>query len=59
MFTDSVSYIDNDGNDDNLNNTCICDYLDSQLFTRINSSQGNFSIYYMNSRSLCRYFFDV
>ena len=57
MFTDFLSSVDDDGNNDRVNNTC--DYFDSQQFNSINSSPGNFSIYYMNSRSLCRHFFDI
>ena len=56
MFTNSASYTDDDRNDDNLNNTC--DYLDLTIQFYY-SSQGNFSIYDMNSRSLCRHLFDV
>ncbi len=58
MFTDFARDADDDGNDDYLNKTC--NYFDSQEFNSIHfSSPGNFSIYYMNSRSLCRHFFDI
>ena len=52
MFSDD----DNDDDDDPI----ICAYLDSNEFNTLTAfSPGNFSIYYMNARSLCRHFFSI
>ena len=53
------------GTDGNLNDDAFvmnsfCDYFDSNDFNNLNLSQeGQFSIFYMNSRSLCRHFYDI
>ena len=55
---DFVDILSSD-NDDALNDD-QCAYFESNEFNDLNiSTPGNFSIFYMNSRSLCRHFFDI
>ena len=36
-----------------------CSYYDTDDFNQVNNSLGDFSIFYLNTRSLCKHFFNV